>query len=364
MNTHAIAQIGTYRIYRTGRRSMVLCLGLLSFVLFGCAAVIKQPAAPARPRPAVEPIDPVMGDWEGSYALSDGSLSGDIVAQVVALGNGTYRVNIRQQFDDTQESMAVLEGVTAGATVELTGQFQSDQADIIDLQARIEGEVFAGKIVSAGSDIGSFELHKAQHLSPDLDAEPPEGAIVLFDGTSLEAWEHTRVSPDRSPKWKLVDGAMEVVRRTSSIVTKQKFTDFQLHVEFRSPFMPTAREQQRGNSGVYLQGRYEVQVLDSYGRERRDNYWGGIYQVAVPSVNMCAPPGQWQTYDMTFRAPRFDKGGEKTENARVTVVHNGVTMHDEIELPQPTGGDLDGDVAQPGWIFLQDHEDRVQYRNI
>ncbi|MCH7859312.1 MAG: DUF1080 domain-containing protein, partial [Candidatus Marinimicrobia bacterium] len=98
--------------------------------------------------------------------------------------------------------------------------------------------------------------------------------------------------------------------------------------------------------------------------ERRDNYCGGIYKVAPPVVNMCAPPGQWQTYDMTFRAPRFDQDGEKTGNARVTVVHNGTTIHDEIELPQPTGGALDAQVTQPGGIYLQDHRDRVQYRNI
>ncbi len=86
--------------------------------------------------------------------------------------------------------------------------------------------------------------------------------------------------------------------------------------------------------------------------------------MALPTFNMCAPPGQWQTYDMTFRAPRFDEDGEKTENARVTVVHNGVTIHDEIEIPQPTGEAIDADVAQPGGISLQDHSDRVQYRNI
>ena len=344
----------------TGSKTGVaLCIALIALTLSGCATLVKRPV-----RPAVEPIDPVMGDWQGSYAMSDGSDSGDIVAQVIALGNGTYRVNIHQQFDAALEPMAVLDGLKAGAAVQLTGQFQSGQADVIELHASISKDSFTGDIINNGSNIGTFTLHKAQHLSPDLGAEPPEGAIVLFDGTSLMAWEHTRVSPDRSAKWKLADGAMEVVPRTSSIVTKQKFTDFQLHVEFRSPFMPTAREQQRGNSGVYLQGRYEVQVLDSYGLERRDNYCGGIYKVAAPAVNMCAPPGQWQTYDITFRAPRFDQDGEKTGNARVTVVHNGVTIHDEIELPQPTGGALDAHVARPGGIYLQDHRDRVQYRNI
>ena len=342
----------------------IVVLSLASLALSSCVVLVKVKKVEAPARPAVEPIEPVMGAWEGCYRLNDGSQSDAVVAQVMALGNGAYRVNIRQRFDAAQEPLTVLEGVTAGATVQLTGWLQTDQADMIDLQASIEGESFTGAIIINGTDIGTFELHKALRLSPALGAEPPEGAMVLFDGTNLDAWEPTKATADRTVKWKRVEDAVEVVPRTGSIVTKQKFTDFQLHVEFRSPFMPTAREQQRGNSGVYLQGRYEVQVLDTYGRERRDNYCGGIYQVAVPTVNMCAPPGQWQSYDITFRAPRFDDSGEKTENARLTVVHNGVTIHDDIELPQPTGGALDTDVAQPGGIFLQDHSDRVQYRNI
>jgi len=118
---------------------------------------------------------------------------------------------------------------------------------------------------------------------------------------------------------------------------------------------------------VYLQGRYEVQVVDSYGLEGLDNECGGIYKVAMPLVNMCAPPLQWQTYDITFYAPRFDENGSKTENARLTVLHNGVKIHDDIEIPELTGwaGDrVDDNVSQPGGISLQEHPGRVQYRNI
>jgi hypothetical protein len=161
-------------------------------------------------------------------------------------------------------------------------------------------------------------------------------------------------------KWKLLnDGAMEVKKGNGSIVTKKKFNDIKLHVEFRTPFMPDARGQGRGNSGVYLQERYEVQVLDSYALEGKDNECGGIYKIGEPSVNMCAPPTQWQTYDITFYGPSADR-----ENAQVTVVHNGVTIHDELKLPSPTGGALDSDVNKPGGIYLQDHGNPVQYRNI
>jgi len=151
---------------------------------------------------------------------------------------------------------------------------------------------------------------------------------------------------------------MEVEPRTGSIVTKKKFTDFKLHAEFRLPFMPDKQGQARANSGVYLQGRYEVQVLDSYGLEGLDNECGGIYKVGKPLVNMCAPPTQWQTYDITFHAPKAGKP------ARATVVHNGVTIQDEIELPGPTGGALDPNVKEPGGIYLQDHGNRMQFRNI
>ena len=123
--------------------------------------------------------------------------------------------------------------------------------------------------------------------------------------------------------------------------------------------MPEARGQGRGNSGVYLQGRYEVQVLDSYGLEGKDNECGGIYKVGAPLVNMCAPPMQWQTYDITFHAPKSESAG-----ATVTVVHNGVTIHNDLIIPKPTGGALDSNVTEPGGIYLQDHGNPVQFRNI
>lgn len=169
---------------------------------------------------------------------------------------------------------------------------------------------------------------------------------------------------DYSPQWSLVDGAMEVKPGSGNLVTAQRFGDFQLHLEFRTPFMPEARGQARGNSGVYLQGRYEIQVLDSYGLEGKDNECGGVYQVAAPAVNMCAPPGQWQTYDITFHAPRFDSSGNKTTNARVTVIHNGVVIHENLAIPAPTGGALDHQAHEPGSLMLQDHGDLVQFRNI
>jgi hypothetical protein len=203
-------------------------------------------------------------------------------------------------------------------------------------------------------------MEKVIRVSPTIGEKPPAGAIVLFDGRNFKQWKHTGKSEGEPIQWKLLkNGAMEVRKGKGSIVTRKKFNDFKLHVEFRTPFMPDARGQGRGNSGVYLQERYEVQVLDSYGLEGKDNECGGIYKIGEPSVNMCAPPTQWQTYDITFYAPGADRN-----SAQVTVVHNGVTIHDELQLPKPTGGALNKDVSKPGGIYLQDHGNPVQYRNI
>ncbi|MBN1766773.1 MAG: DUF1080 domain-containing protein [Sedimentisphaerales bacterium] len=177
-------------------------------------------------------------------------------------------------------------------------------------------------------------------------------------------WQDYQPIDQEQVAWKLIHKAMEVTPGSGSLISRQSFQDFQLHLEFRTPFMPDARGQGRGNSGVYLQGRYEVQILDSYALEGADNECGGIYTVARPRVNMCKPPMQWQTYDITFHGPRFDTAGRKLKNARLTVLHNGVTIHENQEVPGPTGSALLEDEREPAGIYLQDHGNPVQYRNI
>ena len=194
-----------------------------------------------------------------------------------------------------------------------------------------------------------MEMKKVDRKSPTLGAKAPEGAKVLFDGTTADDFENG----------KLVDGKY---LGATNCTSKDKFGDHTLHIEFRTPFMPKARGQGRGNSGVYMQSRYELQVLDSFGLEGENNECGGIYQIAKPIVNMCLPPLSWQTYDIEFTAAKYENG-KKTENARATIKHNGVTIHDNLELPHGTPGRAP-EGPEPMGVFLQDHGNPVVFRNI
>jgi hypothetical protein len=200
---------------------------------------------------------------------------------------------------------------------------------------------------------------------PDESSRPaPPGAVVLFGGaqSTLSGWEGRKGG---AAGWKLEDGFMEVVPGAGDIMTREKFGDFQVHVEFWIPLMPDAHGQDRGNSGVYLQGRYEIQVLDSYHNDTyADGACGALYKIIAPSRNASKPPEKWQTYDITFHAPRTSGQGKVTDPGEVTVVQNGVTVIDRGRFDHSTGGALNENLAEPGPILLQDHGCKVRYRNI
>lgn len=191
---------------------------------------------------------------------------------------------------------------------------------------------------------------------------PPESAVVLFNGSDLSNW----TSRDGgAPGWTVEDGVMAVVPRTGDIMTTERFTDHFLHLEFMTPDMPEATGQAKGNSGVFLQGRYEIQVLDSYGIAVPGmGDCGAIYNQFAPLVNACKPPLEWQSYDVIFRAPRLNDDGEIVENTRVTVLQNGLVILNNVILSGTTGANIGGGVGDPGPLLLQDHGNLVKFRNI
>ncbi|MCX7048350.1 MAG: DUF1080 domain-containing protein [Candidatus Sumerlaeota bacterium] len=297
-------------------------------------------------------VDPFMGDWQGEQKAADGSTK-KIIAQVIPLGADTYKANLLPEFDVRVPPIAVLDGKLADGKISFTGKAG---------EATIRQDEFSGKIEGAQSF--TFAMKKTVRLSPTLGAKPPQGAVVLLGPDTKDLQTDWQRDNGQSCGWKLIgDGAMQCVPGKGSIITKRKFKDGKVHVEFRLPYEPAKRGQDRGNSGVYLQARYEVQVLDSYGLEGKDNECGGIYKVSTPRVNMCAPPLQWQTYDITFRAPEMD-GDKVVKSARISVMHNGVKINEDVELKSPTTAAPFNKIASEGGLYLQDHGHPVEYRNI
>lgn len=223
--------------------------------------------------------------------------------------------------------------------------------------------IWAGVMLAGPyGDIRGLKLAKPEDKVDVKSTPRPRDAIALFDGKNLDNW--VQINGKDKPTWKLVEGgAMEVNK--GNIMTRQKFDGhFKLHVEFRVPYLPKAEGQARGNSGVYVQGRYEVQILDSYGLKSKDNDCGAIYGVAAPRVNACKAPTVWQSYDIEFFAP-VCQNGKKIEPARMTVFQNGIKIHDDVKIPTDnTTAGLGGDPCTPGPIMLQDHGNPVQFRNI
>jgi hypothetical protein len=220
-------------------------------------------------------------------------------------------------------------------------------------------------LTAAGLLLASAAARADDKKEKDESAKPPKGAAVLFNGKDVSDWTTRKGDP---AKWEVRDGYMEV--KGGDIMTKEKYgPDFKLHVEFWLPLMEKATGQGRANSGVFLQGRYEIQVLDSY---KNDTYANGsvgaLYGIIAPDKEAqqkaVKPPEQWNTYDITFRAPRVDDNGKVTEKGRVTVVLNGVTIIDDGKFDHVTGGALDEKLGNAGPILLQDHGCKVRYRNI
>lgn len=231
----------------------------------------------------------------------------------------------------------------------------------------------AASLAAQGGRTTEWPQHSRERPLPPVEVAPaqrlpvpaPAGALVLFDGKSLSGWQRTDSQP---AAWRIVNGAMEVVNGSGDIQTRAGFGDVELHVEWMSPNPPEGRDQDRGNSGVFFMQRYEVQVLDSYGNATyADGSAASIFGQFPPRVNVTRPPGEWQSYDITFTRPRFDAAGKLTSPARLTVRHNGVLVHDNVALLGPTSHATRAPYeAHPDRlpIKLQDHGHPVRFRNI
>jgi hypothetical protein len=310
----------------------------LVFVLFGSWAFTIFADEP-KVRTFIDPVQAgpdflIQGEYEGR--IGNDTIAG---AQVIALGDGKFDAVLFAKGlpgSSADKTRLPVKGETKDGVPTFTAE---------KFQASIKNGVLAGTL-----DNVALKLARVERQSPTIGAMPPEGALVLFDGSNTDEWVNGRIQ----------EGNLLAVGTR----TKKAFKKYTLHVEFRTPFMPNDRGQARGNSGLYCNDQYEFQILDSFGLTGENNECGGYYSFAKPALNMCLPPLSWQTYDIDFAMAQFDGEGKKTKPAVATVRLNGVIVHDNYEIPKSNGGGGLSDEKTPGPIFVQDHGNPVHFRNI
>lgn len=321
------------------RVSLLSCLVVLG-VCLRATVLFAEPIVADDPAKVTDPDFKVQGEYLGEIKTENGPKK--LGVQVIALGNHKFRavgymeglpgegwdLSEKHSADgETKDGVTLFNGITADAKIE-------------------DG---AMSVLTKGGEVLG-KLQRVARQSSTLGMKPPEGAIVLFDGKNADQFEKGRMTEDGL----LMQG----------ITSKQKFQSCRLHLEFRVPYQPEDSGQRRGNSGCYLQGRYEVQILDSFGLEGKNNECGGLYEIKDPDLNMCLPPLAWQSYDIDYTAAVYDGDGKKTKNALITVKHNGVVIHKNVELPKATRAAPVAEGPEPGPIYIQDHGNPVRFRNI
>jgi len=321
------------------KRRLLSLLGLIAIAVNSSAAPSGADAAnPSK----VDADYAIQGEYTGTVKGENGTKK--LGCQVIAMGKGNFMARgfvgglPGDGWNGTKEEMVKGSKTEDGAVTLKNDKHRGMIKDGVMVIHTLEGK-----------KIG--QLKRVVRKSPTLGAKPPKGSVILFDGKEhgADLWKGGRQTKD--------DLLME------GCTSKQTFGDFKIHIEFRTPYKPTARGQGRGNSGFYAHGRYEVQVLDSFALEGRHNECGGIYSTKAPLLNMCYPPLTWQTYDVDFTAAKF-KDGKKTANAIMTVHHNGVLIHDKTVCDHATTASPMREGPQPGPVFFQNHGNPVRYRNI
>lgn len=326
----------------TGSTQNILGMGIL------CITLITT---------AIWAENPFMGDYEGIFQ-ADPATKLKATAKVVAEDRGQYRIMVTAATGPHGEEGASFElrGIEGGGTLWLFGTSSGRDWN---------GSIGQGKLNATTGYYGSgLELTKITRQSPSLGQAPPSGAVVLLPyaagkKTDLSAWHNS----DKFPVDKILDDGSIQMNGTGGVTSKATFGDVQLHIEFMTPLEPANKGQHRANSGVFFCGSYEVQVLDSFGVPSSMGDCGALYNVVRPLVNASLPPETWQTYDITFHAARLDAQGKVNALPRITVVHNGITIHKDREIPCNTIDPKQPHVAQ-GSIHLQDHSNPVRFRNV
>lgn len=339
------------------------CLWVVAFV-----AAVSTNAVGAELPTFIDPSDAgpdflVQGEYVGKVG---GEI--DVGVQLIALGNRAFQGVLYTGglpgagWDEGQ--VFHVRGKTDGDRATFEG-IHGERLNFPNANFRgsIQDGVFGGKALMfrGRTEDVSFRLTKANRKSPTLGAKPPENAIVLFDGTNTAEWDNG----------KRVEERLLGVGTTS----KRNFGSVFIHMEFRCPFMPTARGMQRGNSGIYVKNEWEVQIIDSFAWHHENRKFerlskfgrcGGIHEMVAPRINMSFPPLSWQTYDIDFVMAKYDDAGKKLSPALMTVKHNGILIHDRYVVPPvPPGRPLaQTQERQRGPIFLQDHGNPVRFRNI
>lgn len=339
-------------------------------MLFFTAGTVLASEGTAKVWTDVAPADfTLMGDYLGEWLDAPKGhyfeINKPLAAQVINVRPGVYFLRFNQEHDNRADPYFEGEGKLDGDVI----RFESN-----GWKGEVSKEGLSGTCGQGDKPPIKFQLKKAVRSSPTLGAKPPSGAVVLFDGKNLDAWEH---GGGRKASWRLLEsGVMEVPSEKNDeerqqgiggdIQTKQKFGDCKIHLEFRYPVEPGKAGQGRGNSGFFFQGDYEVQILNSYGLEGRWNECGALYKTCPPKVNAARPPMEWQTYDIDYTASVW-KDGKKVSSPRISVRLNGVLIHHDQEIEHVTAHAFASRFNEPkgdGPIRLQDHGNAIQFRNI
>lgn len=345
-----------------------LCVGGLT------ADAAEPPATDKSKRP-----DNVQGMWLGVWK-GRGGMGGKNVAEICGLGNGEYQATFTA-YDSGEQDKGVFSFSINGSSVSddkvvFTQEINLGLLGAFSFEAEVENGKLLGKYSNGNRYQGTMELKRIEKKPESVGTKPLPGAVVLFDGSSLDQWT-TLGKPaggwtikDGSliaPKWETASGG------TGHLAMKVPLNDAQMHLEFRVPYLPEKRGQERGQGGVFLWGRYELQIVDSFGFARPknssnefadDDAAGAIYKRHAPKEQPALPPGEWQAFDITMRAAKRDATGAVTQPAEVTVFFNGAAIHERVELTEPTEQAPLADSQEPAGLVLQNAGQAVEYRNV